>query len=132
MGDFSFTNHVIANTVGTIGDVYATGYITNHKIETKHVRGSLLLDGFDSSFAVIINVFLNTSFSQNVGFIGVTKVASGHVVVVTGINLLILGFLPKVVSTIAVIPNSVIGGTVVLCWGMIMSAGVGMICSTKV
>jgi NCS2 family nucleobase:cation symporter-2 len=77
-----------------------------------------------SFLAGFFNAGPNTSFSQNVGLIPMTKVASRHVVSLAGIVLVLLGIFPKVGALIAIIPNPVLGGAGIIMFGMVASAGI--------
>jgi NCS2 family nucleobase:cation symporter-2 len=69
----------------------------------------------------------NTSFSQNVGLIAMTRVMSRHVATIGAIFLIICGFIPKVGAIIATIPTEVLGGGVILMFGMVVSSGIKML-----
>ena len=68
--------------------------------------------------------FSNTSFSQNVGLISLTKVASKHVAVMAGILLVCLGLFPKLAGVINGIPQPVLGGVGLVMFGMVAAAGI--------
>ena len=69
----------------------------------------------------------NTSFSQNVGLIAMTGVMSRHVVTIGGIFLIVCGLVPKVGAVIRTVPIEVLGGGVVVMFGMVAAAGVSML-----
>jgi xanthine/uracil permease len=80
-----------------------------------------------SAVAGIFNAFPNTSFSQNVGLISFTGVASRSVVGIAGVFLIVLGLVPKVAAVVSAMPNPVLGGAGVVLFGMIISIGLRMI-----
>jgi xanthine/uracil permease len=69
----------------------------------------------------------NTSFSQNVGLIAMTGVMSRHVVTIGALFLIICGFIPKIGALINTIPINVLGGGVIVMFGMVCAAGVNML-----
>ena len=69
----------------------------------------------------------NTSFSQNVGLIAMTGVMSRHVVTIGAIFLIVCGFVPKIGAAITTIPIEVLGGGVIVMFGMVAAAGVNML-----
>ena len=69
----------------------------------------------------------NTSFSQNVGLIAMTGVMSRHVATIGAVFLIICGFVPKVGAVISSIPIEVLGGGVIVMFGMVVSAGASML-----
>jgi NCS2 family nucleobase:cation symporter-2 len=80
-----------------------------------------------SGIAGIFGGFPNTSFSQNVGLIAMTGVMSRHVVTIGAIFLIVCGLIPKVGAVIRTIPIEVLGGGVIVMFGMVVAAGVSML-----
>ena len=58
----------------------------------------------------MFNTFPYTSFSQNVGLVGMTGVRSRYVVAVSGVILIAFGLFPKMGAVVASIPQAVLGG----------------------
>jgi xanthine/uracil permease len=73
----------------------------------------------------------NTSFSQNVGLIAMTGVMSRHVVTIGALFLIAAGFIPKVGAAINTVPINVLGGGVIVMFGMVCAAGVNMLSEVK-
>ncbi len=115
------------SAVETIGDVSAVVASTGRDVTSKELRGSLLADGAMSGLASLVGAFPNTSFSQNVGLVSFTGVASRHVTMVTGVLLVALGLVPKVSALFTTIPNAVVGGAGLIIFAMIFSSGVAMV-----
>ncbi|TVR48091.1 MAG: purine permease, partial [Rhodobacteraceae bacterium] len=69
----------------------------------------------------------NTSFSQNVGLIAMTGVMSRHVVTIGAVFLIIAGLFPKVGALISTVPIEVLGGGVIVMFGMVAAAGISML-----
>lgn len=84
----------------------------------------MLADGIGSSIAGAVGTFPNTTFSQNVGLIPLTKNASRAVAIMAGIILIILGFFPKFAALINTIPQPVLGGVGIVMFGTIAAAGI--------
>jgi NCS2 family nucleobase:cation symporter-2 len=91
------------------------------------ISGSILADAFGSTFAAIFNALPNTSFSQNVGIVSMTKVISRYVVALGAGSLIIAAFFPKFGAMFVTIPNPVLGGVLILIFGIIAVNGVRMI-----
>ncbi len=113
--------------IETIGDVSGTTAAVNREATTEEIRGGLLADGVGSAFASIFNAFPNTSYSQNVGVVNFTGVASRHVAAIGGVFLLAMGLIPKVGAVVAAMPNPVLGGGAVVMFGMIFGSGLRII-----
>ncbi len=75
----------VVTSMETIGDVEGTTGTVGRQATNDEMRGALYADGFMSMFAGLFNAFPNTSFSQNVGLIGFTGVASKLVVGICGV-----------------------------------------------
>jgi NCS2 family nucleobase:cation symporter-2 len=114
----------------SIGDIVGTTVGgANREPTEKELSGGVMADGLASIFAAIFNAYPQISFSQNVGIVALTGVVSRYVVAIGGAFLLIAGLLPKLGAVVSGIPNSVLGGAVVIMFGMIASAGIKMLSS---
>ena len=111
----------------TIGDISGTVSATGRDATEKEMRGGLLADGVMSAFGAVFNALPNTSFSQNVGLVNFTGVASRFVVGIGGVALLILGFVPKVGAVVSAMPDAVLGGGALILFAMIFSSGARII-----
>jgi xanthine permease len=114
----------IITAIETIGDVSGTTEAVGRDPEGEELKGGLVADGVMSGIAGVFGAFPNTSFSQNVGLISFTGVASRYVVAICGGFLVVLGFVPKVAAVVAAMPNPVLGGAAVILFGMIFSVGI--------
>jgi hypothetical protein len=74
----------VITAMETIGDISGTTESVGRDPENDEMSGGLVADGVMSAFAAFLGAFPNTSFSQNVGLIGFTGVASRFVVAITG------------------------------------------------
>ncbi len=117
-------------TIGTVGCLKAIGETSNIDIGDKRVAAGVLSD-VGSALGGLVGSCPNTSFSQNIGIISLTKVASRHVAVMGGILLVILGFLPKVAAIITGIPNPVLGGVGIMMFGTVAAFGIRTLSNIK-
>ncbi len=117
----------IITSMETIGDISGTTESVGRQPRTEETQGGLVADGVMSAVAGIFNAFPNTSFSQNVGLISFTGVASRSIVGIAGVFLIVLGLVPKVAAVVSAMPNPVLGGAGVVLFGMIISIGLRMI-----
>lgn len=117
----------IITSMETIGDVAGTTEAVGRNPTSEETKGGLVADGIMSAFAGVFNAFPNTSFSQNVGLISFTGIASRFVVAITGVFLIVLGLVPKVAAIISAMPNPVLGGAAVVLFGMIFSIGMRIV-----
>ncbi|MGB0755227.1 MAG: uracil-xanthine permease family protein [Candidatus Puniceispirillaceae bacterium] len=118
----------IVSAIETVGDISAIAKGgAGREATDKELKGGTLADGLGSAVAGVFGGLPNTSFSQNVGLISMTGVMSRGVVTVSGIFLIICGFIPKIGAIISAMPISVLGGGVILMFGMVVSASINML-----
>ena len=111
----------------TIGDISGTVSATGRDATREEIRGGLVADGVMSVFGAVFNALPNTSFSQNVGLVNFTGVASRYVAGIGGVVLLALGFIPKVGAVVSAMPDAVLGGGALILFAMIFSSGARLI-----
>ncbi|MGJ8584443.1 MAG: uracil-xanthine permease family protein [Marinosulfonomonas sp.] len=118
----------IISAIETVGD---TSGITKggagREATDDEVRGATFADGLGTAVAGIFGGLPNTSFSQNVGLIAITGLMSRHVVTIGGLFLIFCGLVPKIGAIINTVPINVLGGGVIVMFGMVASAGVSML-----
>ena len=117
----------VVSAVETIGDISAVVVAAGREPTTAELKGGLLADGVMSGVAALFGAFPNTSYSQNVGLVNFTGVASRHVTAVSGVFLVALGIVPKVSALFATVPRSVIGGAGLIMFAMIFSSGIAIV-----
>jgi NCS2 family nucleobase:cation symporter-2 len=118
----------IVSAIETVGD---TSGITKggagREATDKEIEGATFADGLGTAIAGVFGSLPNTSFSQNVGLIAMTGVMSRHVVTIGALFLIVCGFIPKIGALINTIPINVLGGGVIVMFGMVCAAGVNML-----
>jgi len=112
-------------TVGDISGIAKGG--ANREATDKEMSGGTYADGFGSFIAGLFGGLPNTSFSQNVGLISMTGVMSRSVVTLGAFFLVACGLIPKIGAIVAAMPISVLGGGVIVMFGMVVSAGINML-----
>ena len=116
------------SAVETVGDVSGiTKGGAGREATDKEITGATYADGFGTALAGVFGGFPNTSFSQNVGLIAMTGVMSRHVVTIGAIFLIVCGLVPKVGGVIRTVPIEVLGGGVIVMFGMVVAAGMSML-----
>ncbi|MEL7467911.1 MAG: nucleobase:cation symporter-2 family protein [Pseudomonadota bacterium] len=116
------------SAVETVGDVsgITKGGAGREATDTE-IEGATFADGVGSALAGIFGGLPNTSFSQNVGLVAMTGVMSRHVVTIGAIFLIVCGLVPKVGAVVRTIPIEVLGGGVIVMFGMVAAAGARML-----
>jgi len=120
------------SAIETVGDVSGiTKGGAGREATDAEVQGATFADGLGTAVAGVFGGLPNTSFSQNVGLIAMTGVMSRHVVTCGAILLVIAGLIPKVGALVNTIPIQVLGGGVIVMFGMVAAAGVNMLSEVK-
>jgi NCS2 family nucleobase:cation symporter-2 len=114
---------MIVVMIESTGMFLALGEMTGERIERTDLARGLRADGVGALVGAIFNTFPYTSFSQNVGLVGVTGVRSRWVTAAGGVILVILGFLPKMAALVEAIPQVVLGGAGLVMFGMVAATG---------
>ena len=112
-------------TVGDISGVMEGGM--SREATDKELSGGVICDGLGSSFAACFGVLPNTSFSQNVGLVSMTKVVNRKVILSGGLILVIASFVPAVAEVFNSLPQAVLGGCTIMMFGNIILSGFQMI-----
>jgi xanthine permease len=118
----------IVSAIETVGDTSATTKGGAGRDATdEEVAGATYADGLGTAVAAVFGGLPNTSFSQNVGIVGMTGIMSRHVVTIAGVILIGCGLIPKIGAVIASMPLPVLGGGVIVMFGMVAAAGLNML-----
>jgi len=109
--------------IESVGMFLALGEMTGRKIDQAALTRGLRADGIGTMLGGIFNTFPYTSFSQNVGLVGVTGIRSRWVTATGGAIMLALGFLPKMAALVEAVPQVVLGGAGLVMFGMVAATG---------
>jgi NCS2 family nucleobase:cation symporter-2 len=109
--------------IESVGMFLALGEMTGRPIDQAALTRGLRADGVGTMLGGIFNTFPYTSFSQNVGLVGVTGVRSRWVTATGGCIMIALGLLPKLSSLVEAVPQVVLGGAGLVMFGMVAATG---------
>ncbi|WP_322470352.1 nucleobase:cation symporter-2 family protein [Hydrogenophaga sp. SNF1] len=115
---------MIVVMIESTGMFLALSDMTGKKIEQKDLAAGLRTDGLGTLIGGLFNTFPYTSFSQNVGLVGVTGIRSRWVCVAGGAIMVVLGLLPKMAAFVESIPTFVLGGAGLVMFGMVAASGI--------
>ncbi|GEO84873.1 MULTISPECIES: nucleobase:cation symporter-2 family protein [Alphaproteobacteria] len=110
--------------IESTGMFLALGEMTGKPVTQPMLAAGLRTDGLGTLIGGIFNTFPYTSFSQNVGLVGVTGVRSRFVCVAGGFILIVLGLLPKMAALVESLPTVVLGGAGLVMFGMVAATGI--------
>ncbi|ASN07014.1 nucleobase:cation symporter-2 family protein [Virgibacillus necropolis] len=117
----------IVSLVESTGVYFALSDICEEDLKEKRLAKGYRAEGLAAVLGGIFNTFPYTTFSQNVGLIQMSGVRSRKIILITGLMLVALGFLPKVAALATIIPASVLGGAMIAMFGMIVAQGIKML-----
>jgi len=115
---------MIVVMIESTGMFLALSDLTGKRITPKELSAGLRTDGLGTLIGGLFNTFPYTSFSQNVGLVGVTGVKSRYVCVAAGLIMIVLGMLPKMAALVESIPQFVLGGAGLVMFGMVAATGI--------
>ena len=110
--------------IESTGMFLALSEMTGRKIDAEAIARGLRADGVGTILGGIFNTFPYTSFSQNVGLVGVTGVRSRYVCAAGGLIMIVLGLVPKLGAFVEAIPQFVLGGAGLVMFGMVAATGI--------
>ena len=118
----------IVTAVETVGDISGvTEGGMGREATDSELSGGVICDGLGSSFAALFGVLPNTSFSQNVGLVAMTKIVNRSALATGAVFLVFCGLLPKLAALISIMPQSVLGGAAVMMFSSIIISGIQLI-----
>lgn len=118
----------IVTAVETVGDISGVteGGMGREATDTE-LSGGIICDGLGSAFAALFGVLPNTSFSQNVGLVTMTKIVNRFALATGAVFLILCGLIPKLAALISIMPQSVLGGAAVMMFSSIVMSGIQLI-----
>ena len=115
---------MIVVMIESTGMFLALGDMTGRRVEPADLSRGLRVDGLGTVIGGVFNTFPYTSFSQNVGLVGVTGVKSRYVCAAGGAIMLVMGLIPKLAQLVESIPTFVLGGAGIVMFGMVAATGI--------
>jgi NCS2 family nucleobase:cation symporter-2 len=115
---------MIVVMIESLGMFLALSAITGKRLTQAELSAGLRADGIGTLIGGLFNTFPYTSFSQNVGLVGVTGVRSRWVCVAGGVILMVMGLIPALGALVEAVPQFVLGGAGIVMFGMVAATGV--------
>lgn len=112
--------HVLAMFVGNLTPVLIIGGACG-----------IICDGIGSAIAAVFGVLPNTSFSQNVGLVAMTKIVNRFALATGAVFLILCGLIPKLGALVSIMPQSVLGGAAVMMFSSIVVSGIQLVTKEK-
>ena len=127
---FEITSIVMMCIIATVSMVESTGVylalseLSGEKLDSKRLRNGYRAEGAAVLLGGIFNTFPYTGFSQNVGLVRISGIKTRRPIYYTALFLVILGLLPKFGAMAQMIPSPVLGGAMIVLFGMVALQGV--------
>lgn len=118
---------VLGSIVESIGDYAATCAVSGEIYRVKHMNRGILAEGLGCLVASFFGGIPVSSYTQNIGIIATTKIASRSVVQIAAVILMLYGLCPKFGALLVAIPRTVIGAVFVIVCGSIAVSGIQLI-----
>ena len=127
-----FCMMAVVSAVETVGDVSGVAKAGAGRAATDdELRGATWANGIGSALAGAFGALPNTSFSQNVGLIALTGLMSRHVVSIGALFLILCGLVPVIGATVSTLPIEVLGGGVIVMFGMVCASGISILSDVR-
>jgi NCS2 family nucleobase:cation symporter-2 len=120
----TMTMVMIVVMIESTGMFLALSDMTGRRLDQGKLSAGLRMDGLGTILGGVFNTFPYTSFSQNVGLVGVTGVRSRWVTVAAGAIMIVLGLTPKMGAVVEALPTVVLGGAGIVMFGMVAATGI--------
>ncbi|MEE8587371.1 MAG: solute carrier family 23 protein, partial [Acidobacteriota bacterium] len=117
----------LGSMVESIGDYAATCAVSGQRFLVRHMNRGILAEGLGCLTASVFGGLPCTSYTQNIGIIAATRVASRFVVQIAAVFLLLYGLCPKFGALLVAMPRPVLGGVFLLVCGMIAVSGIRLV-----
>ncbi len=122
----------IAPIIEHVGDIYAIGGVCDKNfIEKPGLHRTMLGDGIATAVAGFFGGVPNTTYSEVTGAIALTKVTNPFILRIAAITAIVFAFVGKISGFLKTIPIAVLGGIMLLLFGMIASIGIKTLIDSK-
>ncbi|WP_281362244.1 nucleobase:cation symporter-2 family protein [Lacticaseibacillus absianus] len=117
----------LVSMVESTGVFFALGDVVGRRIEQDDLRRGYRAEGLAVLLGGVFNTFPYTTFSQNVGLVQLSGIKTRKPVIFSAAFLVLLGLLPKVGALATIIPDPVLGGAMLVMFGMVAVQGIRML-----
>ncbi len=122
----------VAPIIEHVGDMYAiSGVAGKNFVEKPGLHRTLLGDGIATSLAGCVGGVPNTTYSEVTGAISLTKVTNPFILRISAITAIVFSLVGKISGFLKTIPQAVLGGIMLLLFGMIASIGIKTLIDSK-
>ncbi len=133
MPTFDITSIVMMCIIATVSMVESTGVylalsdLTNDQLDEKRLRNGYRSEGIAVFLGGLFNTFPYTGFSQNVGLVQISGIKTRRPIYYAAGILVVIGLLPKFGAMAQMVPSPVLGGAMLVLFGMVALQGMQML-----
>ncbi|WP_061777010.1 nucleobase:cation symporter-2 family protein [Levilactobacillus senmaizukei] len=117
----------LTTMVESTGVFFALADITGKKLEGADLKRGYRAEGIAVILGGLFNTFPYSTFSENVGVVQLSGVKTRKPLYFSALFLILLGLLPKIGALATVIPDPVLGGAMIVMFGMVGVQGIRML-----
>ncbi|WP_251716642.1 nucleobase:cation symporter-2 family protein [Lactobacillus agrestimuris] len=117
----------LVSMVESTGVFFAIGDLLNKDITEEDLKKGYRAEGIAQIFGGLFNTFPYTTFSQNVGLLQLSGIKTKRPIFWAAGFLMTMGLLPKIGAVVTIIPDSVLGGAMLVMFTMIAVQGIKML-----
>ena len=122
----------IAPIIEHVGDMYAIGGVCDKNfVEKPGLHRTLLGDGIATSLAGFFGGVPNTTYSEVTGAISLTKVTNPLILRISAATAILFSFVGKINGLLKTIPAAILGGIMLLLFGLIATIGIKSLVESK-
>ena len=123
----------IAPMIEHLGDMYAIGGVTEKNyLKDPGLHRTLLGDGVATAMAGFMGSVPNTTYSEVTGAINLTKVTNPRILRITAVTAILFSVVGKISAVLKTIPEAVLGGIMMLLFGLIASVGIKTLVESRI
>jgi uracil-xanthine permease len=117
----------LASMIESFGDYYAIARAAGEpEPSARQVDRGIGAEGIGCALTGLLGGFASTSYTENIGLVALTRVASRYVTYVAAALLVLLGLVAKVGAAVATLPTPVVGGLYCALFGLISAIGLSI------
>ena len=117
----------MVSMVESTGVYFALGDITGKNVGEEELKKGYRAEGLAVILGGIFNTFPYTGFSQNVGLVQLSGIKTRKPIYFSAFFLIVLGLFPKIGALAQIIPEPVLGGGMLVMFGMVAVQGIRML-----
>jgi len=122
----------VAPIIEHIGDMYAIGGVADKEfVKDPGLNRTILGDGVATAFAGALGGPPNTTYSEVTGAVALTKITDPRILRIAAVTAIVFSLIGKISAVLKTIPEAVLGGIMLLLFGMIASIGIKTLVDAK-